>query len=63
MIMFSIPKHAFDAVELLFMVFTSFNIAVEKLFCPVAATHFIVICHLVDYSRSKHVSFGEIYSV
>ena len=61
MVMFSIPKYTFYAVELLIMVFASFNIAVEKLFCPVAATHFIVICHLVDYCGSKHMSFGEIY--
>ena len=63
MLMFSIPYKALHTIELLSMIFTSFNIAVEKLFCPVAATHFIVICHLVDYSRSKHVSFGEIYYV
>ena len=61
MVMFSIPKYTFYAVELLIMIFATFEIAVEKLFCPTAATNFIVVCHLINHCGSKHVSFSEIF--
>ena len=55
MIMFSVPNKAFCAVEFLSVIFASFDIAVEKLNCPVAATFLIVAGHLIDYCGSKHV--------